>query len=349
MFRIGSIFLTCVLLFPTLTYGNELNAGFVQGLWYSSPTVFVQEQTRIYVALRNNTDHDLTGTVKFTDNGDKIGASSVSALPGRIVEAWVDWIPTYGSHAIVATISDVKVYVIGAGVEQAEIDSTLAEDMLFVDYDSDNDKVGNDLDTDDDNDGVSDTTEKQNGTNPVVPDTKEEPKKVSVAPVQNAPEEEQDIPNTQIANTNERGLEKYVATGTIDTLFKNATSKVTEAKESLDTYRTARDEATRTSLTAANDSAMETVVGISELPSTTNPTELATITRSKIERTQTNFLEALIDGTQAFITGLYSLLLLSLSHVLGHPALLELALLIGILYICYRIARKLGRRPGNRD
>ncbi len=98
---------------PLFAHGEELNAGFVQGIWYAHNPVIAEVPNRIYVAFRNSTEHDLTGTVRFADNGLRIGSTEISALPGRLVEAWIDWKPRHGDHKITATLSDVEIHAIG--------------------------------------------------------------------------------------------------------------------------------------------------------------------------------------------------------------------------------------------
>ena len=122
---------------------QEFNAGFVQGLWYQDKVMFVDTPTRIYVAVRNNTGADLTGTVEFFDNDNKIERNNISALDGRIIESWADWTPTYGEHTITATISRIELHQVGSSTQAVEIVSASASDTFFVDYDTDNDGVGN--------------------------------------------------------------------------------------------------------------------------------------------------------------------------------------------------------------
>lgn len=107
--------------------------------------------------------HDFTGTVRFSDNGKRIGSSEISALSGRLVEAWVDWNPLYGSHTISAQISDATLHIIGGKTEQVDITGIVVDDTISVDYDTDGDGVGNTEDTDDDNDGTSDEDEYARG------------------------------------------------------------------------------------------------------------------------------------------------------------------------------------------
>lgn len=331
---------TRILLFSLLllvsthsVHAEEVNAGFVQGLWYSEDTVFANEPTRIYVALRNNTPHDLSGTIRFTDNGKRIGSSEVRALSGRLVEAWVDWTPTFGAHTIVANVSDAELHIIGGGTESIDITGMIAEDTLTVDYDTDKDGVGNETDTDDDNDRVSDEDERVRGTNPLVtnpqPTTQTETQKSTPAEERT----EARISTTQnVTSGGEQGLEKYINEGTADSLLSNVTEKVENAKHSLDTYREERN-----AQIFAEQQATATEDGLGEYTSN------ATITRTKIE-TQNNFLSAFISGVASILQSIWTFLLWLLSGTLAHPALIQCSLLIAILYITYRVARKLGRR-----
>ncbi len=325
-------FLFLMTLFSHTVSAEELNAGFVQGLWYSNEHVFVDTPTRVYVALRNNTEHDLTGTVLFTDNGKRIGSSYVSTLSGRLVEAWVDWVPTYGEHKITAYVSDAELHVIGKGKESIDMTSIVAEDTLLVDYDTDHDGIGNETDTDDDNDTVSDLEEQSRGTNPVVAnpqekkaDVAEEPAKVNTVQAEPSPSNNE---------TSGQGLERFVENPTADALLSGLTSKVEQAKESLDTYRKERNEAQDTPSITSEEP--ETKLG--------TYTENATITRTKIE-TKNSFLSSFVSGMAAILQKIYTLFLWILSKILSSPSLLELALLLSILYTLYRVARGFGRRP----
>ena len=112
-------------------FAQDVNAGFVQGLWYSHEPIFEGVPTRIYVALRNNTDHDLTGTVRFSVDGKRIGSSDVRALSGRLVEAWVDWTPEKGEHTILAHVSNAELHIIGEGTQEIDVGDMNAEELLY--------------------------------------------------------------------------------------------------------------------------------------------------------------------------------------------------------------------------
>lgn len=326
------IFLAVILwsAFAQPLYAESVNAGFVQGIWYSEEPVFVGNPTRIYVALRNNTEHDLTGTVRFSIDGTRIGSSDVRALSGRLVEVWVDWTPTYGEHTVVASVSDAKLHIIGGGTESIDITGMTSEDILFVDRDIDKDGVGNEEDTDDDGDGVSDEDEKARGTNPQNPDPKPTDQSADEADEVNENETTSSpLPSTENAS-DEEGLERFLADGRADTVVSAVTDTIVETKQSLDSYREARAEKLK-----------EKVAEV-EQPSE-NTEENATITRSRVEPKQGLF-ERFVSLFAALLSTTWSFVLFITSFVLGFPALIEIILLWLLLLIIYRTARRYGRR-----
>lgn len=332
------ITLVCTLLFilPYSVHAEETNAGFVQGLWYSAEPVFAGVPTRIYIAIRNNTGHDLTGTVRFTDNGKRIGSFEVSALEGRLVEAWVDWTPTWGEHTVTATVSDAALHVIGGDTESIDITGITASDTLTVDYDTDHDGIGNTEDTDDDNDTVTDTEETKRGTNPLVTN----PKAISgdVAVKENNGEVLTTDTRTHASTSDSsgEGLEQYIENETANTILGNATQKIERAKTALDTYREERD-ATLAQNTPPTDTENPPEMKLGTL------TENATITRTQVG-TDAGLLGSFVAGMAALLASLWTLVLFSTSKILSHPAILEALLLVGILVFFYRIARRFGRR-----
>lgn len=339
MQKYAAIFLSLFFLFPFSSYAEDINAGFVQGLWYSSDTVFSGIPTRIYVALRNNTPHDLTGTVRFTDNGKRIGSSEVRALSGRLVETWIDWTPSEGEHTISASLSDATLHIIGGNTQNLESTDILAEDVLTIDTDTDKDGVGNTTDTDDDADGVSDLDEKNRGTNPLLKNPSLAPLTEKASSTVRTDERIASPESTNIENTDEaHGLEQYITDGVANTLLSNMTQKVETAKQSLDTYREERNAEQASEQNETVSTTTETRLG--------TYTDTATITRSKIEP-KASFLSSFISGIAGVFHAAWTFVLFITSRALAFPALLELALLVGILYFFYRAARSVGRRPNN--
>ena len=96
---------------------------------------------------------------------------------------------------------------------------------------------------DDDNDGITDVDEIAHGTDPLKPNVAEAPKETPTThsnPNEGATENTPAVPEPNTRPTAE-GFEKYTPTGTIDTILSNVTSKVADAKQTIDTYRSARN------------------------------------------------------------------------------------------------------------
>lgn len=314
-----ALFICCLFfIIPTTTRAQEINAGFVQGLWFSSNEIIEGVPVRVYTALRNNTPHDLLGTVRFMDNGKRIGSMSVSALSGRLVEAWTDWTPGPGEHSLSVTLSDAELHVIGGEVIQADVAGIALEETVVADIDTDEDGIGNENDIDDDNDGISDADEIAQGSNPLVADKK--------------PAEEDAVARDAEADTepasDTEGLEKFLDDGIASSLLANVTDKIENAKQSLDAYRDERN-------TPHSESPSEVAMSSYE--------NNATITRSTIE-TKGSFFGTLMSGISAIWHSIYSVILWILSGALAHPALIQVILLLGILYMLYRTMRRLTRR-----
>lgn len=169
---ISLIFLSFFLLF-NISSAQGLNAGFVNGLWYSKTPFFAGEEVRIYTVIQNQSGFDITGAVSFFDNGNLLGQSDFSIVNGRLIEKWADWAVFQGEHEISVKISNTKKIEIGKDPEAIDLISNLPiSEKYDVDFDTDGDGVGNKSDTDDDNDGQTDEEEKIAGTNPLVFDKK---------------------------------------------------------------------------------------------------------------------------------------------------------------------------------
>lgn len=335
------ILLLLLLLTPHL-HAQEFNAGFVQGLWYSEEVFFVDDTVRVYVALRNNTGSDLTGTVAFFDNEERIGRSTVSALDGRIIESWVDWKPTYGEHSLSASLTKIELHTVGENTEAVEVRSSLAEDVVFVDHDTDKDGIGNKADADDDGDGISDEVETKNGTNPLQYDEPEESETKQEDETDTDTRETNTATNTTTAG---EGLEQFLTPSRADTMLSAITQRTQELKKQLDTYRAER------SAHANGETGRQSTVddievnqdGFGEITRTSENQEKKkeAPTREKPE----GFMGDLFSFIGAIFGGLYTAALAIFSWTLTYPILIQLLLLFGILYFMYRVAKKIGGRP----
>jgi hypothetical protein len=324
----------------TPVFAEGFNAGVVQGLWYSQETIFAKQTVRIYVAVRNNTGSDLTGTVEFFDNEKRIDKVSISALDGRIIERWADWTPSYGEHTITALLTKTQLHTAGGESKIVIVKATLAEDTFFVDYDTDGDGVGNAADIDDDGDGISDETEEKNGTDPLLYDV--------------STPEQADLQNTDnstefsAANTNtesSEGIEQYLTPSRADTLLANITTLVADSKEKLDTYRQSRAEDNGTAEVVPLEDIAVNADGFGEISRSTYQKELSLETPKPAPQKPEGFFGDAVTFIGVIFSGIYTGILATLSFILGYPILMQLSLLLGILFTLFKIAQKVARRP----
>ncbi len=168
------VFIGVSLSFCVAETKNPKNFGFVPStIWYSKDPFFAGEKIRIYSAIFNYSEYDISGTVEFYDNGKLIGKSDFAiAGGGRLRDVWTDWVAAKGNHKTSAKIVNGKISTAGGKDEAVALEnSQTREDERFVDSDTDGAKIGDISDEDDDNDGVSDAEEVQRGTDPLKKDT----------------------------------------------------------------------------------------------------------------------------------------------------------------------------------
>ncbi len=323
------LLLALAVLIPITTMAS--NAGIVRGLWYSTENFFVDQPIRIYVAVRNNTGADLSGTVEFFVNGEKIERKNIDALDGRIVESWADWNPSYGTSSITATLSRTELSSTASGTQAVEVVSALAEDRVFVDYDTDNDQIGNLIDEDDDNDGISDRDEEIAGTDPL---TYDEP-----VVIETTDSEDRNASGTTTVTSDDdpTGLERYLTPSPANTFLTNVTDLVNQTKKKIDDYIVERNEElnpeTAPNIEVNND-------GFGEIERTSQSQS----NLPKAEKPEGFFGDILTFFGNIF-TGVYSIVLAATAFAFGYPSLIQILLLLLILFILYRVAKKFGGRP----
>ncbi|PIR87027.1 MAG: hypothetical protein COU11_02240 [Candidatus Harrisonbacteria bacterium CG10_big_fil_rev_8_21_14_0_10_49_15] len=131
--------------------------GFLErNIWFSQELLFAGETVRIYTVVFNGSEEDVTGTVEFYDQAEKLGEAKFSLAKGeQLRDVWIDWLAKEGEHAITARINGASSAIL----------------TKVVDGDRDGDKIGDREDLDNDNDGISDAQEKKDGTDPFKADT----------------------------------------------------------------------------------------------------------------------------------------------------------------------------------
>ena len=364
-------------LIPTVANAQSNNAGIVRGLWYDQERFFAGDQVRIYVAIRNNTGADLSGAVEFFVNGERIERNFIDALDGRIVESWADWTASYGTSSISASLTRTEISSSASGTAAIEVVSALAQDTIFIDRDTDGDRIGNETDTDDDGDGVSDREERQRGTDPLVfdaPDTSET--RAETTAENDAGEgNTTDGPTSDATPSEPTGLERYLNENRAAEALSSVTDLINATRVRLDTYRSTRDETRDLPLPTLSESTIEetTDLGTVSIDRETRETatsgvaidgvsdavELGSATTTDTTKTPHEGLTRDTRSTSTDVKTIvatiwsvvlvalafgYDTLLRGLSFVLSYPMLLQIALLLLLLFLIITMARRFGGR-----
>lgn len=317
------------LLLPISVYANITNVGFVDDLWFSSDQPLTEEPLRIYSSLVNSTDKDISGTIIFLVNDEEIDSLAVQILAGRKIEVWADWKPTSGTSSVTASLTDLRAVPISGDTESLATEIETSKD-IFIDVDTDQDGLGNQTDKDDDGDGISDETELANGTDPLVADD---------------PNTDQEVPESELSNQASEtetaiGLEQYLTDSPARETLASITERITNTKKRLDEYRESRDKLLDTDIASSQSTSTA-----SSSQNTYDNKGFGTVERSQNQSESASMLTAIVNVIKAAITGLYTFLLFILSTFLGHPVVVQLSLLLLILFILLKLAKRIGGRP----
>jgi hypothetical protein len=144
-----------------------LNAGIVQGIWLSAREAFVGDTVTLYAAVQNQSDKPIGGKVTFFTKSEgletEVGNARFTVFPNELKRVAVPFTVSYGMQNLTA-----KVLLDG---QETAISINAPVDSIFIDSDSDGDRIGDLKDEDDDNDGISDVEEARLGTDPAKSDT----------------------------------------------------------------------------------------------------------------------------------------------------------------------------------
>jgi hypothetical protein len=82
------------------------NTGFIQtNIWYSKDSFYAGDTVRIYTAIFNGTQYDLSGSVEFLDNDIVVGKTEFDLInSGQVRDVSVLWKAGEGDHSITARI-----------------------------------------------------------------------------------------------------------------------------------------------------------------------------------------------------------------------------------------------------
>lgn len=99
--------ITAVTLFPYLVHGEGMTGFIDRNIWHTPETYHAGDTVRIYTALINTTGENVTGTVTFYVNDEKLGARDFSMRENDPVSfTWYDWVAEDGSHAFRAQVNN---------------------------------------------------------------------------------------------------------------------------------------------------------------------------------------------------------------------------------------------------
>lgn len=111
---------------PTIISAATLNAGFVNGVWYSKYPFYADDLVNIYSAIQNRSDTDLSGKVGFYIDDVEIGNASIKIAKSSIAIASIQWKATTGNRAIYAKIIELKTpngTIVSADILNAETEA----------------------------------------------------------------------------------------------------------------------------------------------------------------------------------------------------------------------------------
>lgn len=145
-----------------------------RSIWYNPDPFFAGQTVRVYAGILNTDSRDAYGSVELFAGEESLGLVEYSVRGGgNVATVWRDWRATAGDITFSAASKRIVLTQPGLPDEEVVLDSTAAKSSisLFVDTDTDGDRIGNRTDPDDDNDGIPDEEEITLGTNPLQSDT----------------------------------------------------------------------------------------------------------------------------------------------------------------------------------
>lgn len=168
LFYIGLFIISCFFLMQDLKAQTlEYDVGlFTKDIFFSTDLV-EGVNARLYAAIHNYGQKDVSAYVEFYQGNNLIGTSQVVSVRagGLSDEVYVDWTVPSGSF-------NIRVEVKGQDPDDLNPDNDIALTGLFnPDTDNDGDGDGDQTDPDDDNDGINDDDEQSGGTDPLDPDS----------------------------------------------------------------------------------------------------------------------------------------------------------------------------------
>ena len=168
--KVKNLFFLLFLVLPTIIFSQEtFNIGLVNGLWFSNDKIFAGDQIFVNTIFYNDSKTDVSGLVIFYDNKESFFEQKVIVKKNNLEHIKAPYKAVSGEHEFEAKIMNAKKIENGKETEEVETKNgfLLGNEKIFVDFDTDNDGIGNKEDNDDDGDGYSDKKEIEEGSDPL--------------------------------------------------------------------------------------------------------------------------------------------------------------------------------------
>jgi len=121
-------------------------------MWFDTFTFTEGRTVKISASVHNNSEHDLLGSVRFSNQyGEIADDQPISVLAGSSDDVFINWAPSSeGSYTITATVLPWE-------TDEDDSSNNVTSRTIVVEKDNDGDTIPDATDPDDDNDGVEDT------------------------------------------------------------------------------------------------------------------------------------------------------------------------------------------------
>lgn len=101
------IIITCSILIPIFVHA-AVNAGVVNGIWFSKSNPQAGETISIFTAVQNQSARPVVGSVGFLVNGDIVGTKKFSVKSNDVVPVSIEYTFLGGKHEVSAYITSVE-------------------------------------------------------------------------------------------------------------------------------------------------------------------------------------------------------------------------------------------------
>ncbi len=110
-------------------FAQSPGAGFIESsIWYSKDPFFEGDKVKIFTAIFNPDQRELSGTVRFFDGEVLLGKKDFKVPGNGVREVSIDWTVSAGAHNIFAKIENAKFLVSAGKYENASILETESEE-----------------------------------------------------------------------------------------------------------------------------------------------------------------------------------------------------------------------------